>query len=159
MTAPRCGAPPWPLWPRRTTFSNLWAKRNAKRRNGILCETRGTHACGKIAPRLQETSWLHMALGEDYELAPGEPTTLASTGACTRQSANELHAPAQWMDREIVCYTSPTTLRTKCLPYRQLPLPAAPCRRSSTMPQGRIDPAPLASRTANRYVYSRARWG
>ena len=76
-----------------------------------------------------------------------------------RQSTDDLHAPAQWTDRGIVCYTSPTTLRTTCLLYRRPPLPAVPCRRSCTIPQGRIDPAPLASCTANCYVYSRAHWG
>ena len=42
----------------------------------------------------------------------------------------------------ISIYTSTTTLRTTCLPYRRPPLPAASCRRPYAMPQGRIDPAP-----------------
>ena len=129
------------------------AKRHLRAKRGVLMRAGGLpHAC-------RRPHGYTCRPGKIYELTPGESTTLASTGACVRQSANELHAPAQWMDREIVCYTSPTTLRATCLPYRRLPLPAAPCRRSYTMPQGRIDPAPLASRTANRYVYSRAHWG
>ena len=91
-------------------------------------------------------------------LQANPPHSRAPAPARAKAPMNCTPRPNGWTER-LCAILPPTTLRTTCLPYRRLPLPAAPCRRSSTMPQGRIDPAPLASRTANRYVYSRAHWG
>ena len=158
--APRCGAPPWPLWLRRTTLLELVAKRNAKRRNGIFVRNAGYSCvrggCPTPAGDLMAT---HDARGRSTSLPQANPPhSRAPAPARAKAPMNCTPRPNGWTER-LCAILPPTTLRTTCLPYRRLPLPAAPCRRSSTMPQGRIDPAPLASRTANRYVYSRARWG
>ena len=156
----RCGAPPWPLWPRRTTLLELVAKRNAKRRNGIFVRNAGyscvREGCPTPAGDLMAT---HDARGRSTSLPQANPPhSRAPAPARAKAPMNCTPRPNGWTER-LCAILPPTTLRTTCLPYRRLPLPAAPCRRSSTMPQGRIDPAPLASRTANRYVYSRAHWG
>ena len=50
--------------------SNLWRNGTRNGETASSCETRGTHACGGVAPRLQETSWLHMTPGEDLRAYP-----------------------------------------------------------------------------------------
>ena len=101
MTAPRCGAPPWPLWLRRTTLLELVAKRNAKRRNGIFVRNAGYSCvrggCPTPAGDLMAT---HDARGRSTSLPQANPPhSRAPAPARAKAPMNCTPRPNGWTER------------------------------------------------------------